>query len=611
LANRVPRLPDVGFTNASGRVEINAANLNWGKTRIRGEGLVSINADNFSGGDDIVIDVPHINLDLNTKAKVLDLKDMTPDQVARFGGFIQIYSGIWTNNYAEVSGTGTNAVTNTVETRFELLAIRGSDLHSREPVVAHELRLRSTGDANGTLIFRENLVVTNELEISAPNVTFAENSRLFLGKGVQFAFTNVANVSTFTNLGHIQINELANLSRNENEGFDKFVNRGELIAFGTVITAKYFENTGDIISSNYYASRLGSSNLLFNSDCYGRPPSILVAGMTEGDIVLNADQAKIDGGQFTTLGDMRFSGNVFKFNNHRASVGGRLTLDVRGVLTDDAQVGANRWSVNNGFEMTAVRPAGDLLGTEIRSSAARLAIVDHIWSAEDRGPTVAGFTDNAAIGRLHIEGEDSSLFQFIQTQPGSAMYVDVLEIDGVQAASIRDFTNHVKLQMNVYYGNVESTNGVFTAERLNRILGTNAPFNFYWVSNWAGPYSGVDVPLTENGPVQRFNRALRESANIDSDGDGIPNRYDPFPFPPEFFGITGFAFSSELKTLQFGVMTTEGGNYIVEYTTDLRSEAWTPLKQITQPNPAGGVLSITDQVKTGSPQRYYRVRKSP
>jgi hypothetical protein len=261
--------------------------------------------------------------------------------------------------------------------------------------------------------------------------------------------------------------------------------------------------------------------------------------------------------------------------------------------------------------MTAVRPIGDLLGTEFRSYAAPLALVNHVWSAADRGATVAGFTDNAAIGRLHIEGETNSTFQFIPTQGGSAIYIDVLDIAGVQAASLRDFTNRVKLQMNVYYGDVESTNSNFTAERLNRILGTNSPYNFYWVSNWAGPYSGIDVPLTSGGPVQRFNRALRQSPNVDSDGDGIPNLYDPFPFPPNDFGITGITASADTTTVQFGFMTQSAGKYTVEYSTNLASPAWQPLKQVLQNSPSGGIMSVTDQIQAGSPQRYYRVRKAP
>jgi hypothetical protein len=257
------------------------------------------------------------------------------------------------------------------------------------------------------------------------------------------------------------------------------------------------------------------------------------------------------------------------------------------------------------------RPFGDLLGTEIRTLGAKLAFVDNVWSAEDRGATVAGFTDNVAVGRVVVRGDAGSKFEFVPGLDGSALYVDVLQIEGLQASSLTEFTNRVQLGMNIYYGNIESTNSVFTAERLHRILGPNAPFNFIWVPEWAGPNSGVDVPLTESGPVRRFNRALRESANIDSDGDGLPNRFDPFPFPPEAFGITGITLNAISQAVSFGFTAQSAGAYVIEYTTNLAGGNWQPLTQLFQNNPSGGIMSFTDQLRAGDPQRYYRVRKAP
>jgi hypothetical protein len=190
------------------------------------------------------------------------------------------------------------------------------------------------------------------------------------------------------------------------------------------------------------------------------------------------------------------------------------------------------------------------------------------------------------------------------------MYVDVLQLDGLQAASIQQVTNSIHLGMNIYYGNIESTNGVLGAERLNGIFGPNAQYNLIWVPSWAGPNSGVDVPLTENGPVRRFNRALRESPNIDSDGDGLPNLYDPFPFPPDAFGITGITLNGA-QAVSFGFTAQTAGTYVIEYSTNLASPNWQTLTQLLQNNPSGGIMSFTDQVKAGDPQRYYRVRKAP
>jgi hypothetical protein len=611
LARRVPSLPDIGVTNYPGRVEIKADELLMDSTRIRGEGLISLSSSNLIGGRNSVLDTSRLNMNFSTRSNVLELFDMTPDRVERFGGFLQVFSTIWTNIYDEVSGTNTNSV----EVRFELLAINADDLHTTEPLVAHELRLTSTNAGTGRLVYQDNLSVTNLLEINANEVTFARDSRLYLGRGVGLSYTNLVNISTFTNLGYIQANELADLRRTETTGYNRFVNHGTIVAYGTDISTDYFENSGSIISSNYYGYGF-DSGIFFNTDCFGRPVTFVFSAATEGAISINANTAKIDAGEFTTIGDIRFLGGTFKFNKHRATSGARLVFEVRDILTDSGEDADNRWISANGFNLSGFRPTGDLLGTTIESFAPVHGFADHFWSAQDRGPSVAGFSNNLAIGRLRLAGGDGSTLRFRQGFANSALYVDVMQIDGFQANSLRDFTNGVRINfagqgINIYYGNVESTNANFTAERLNRILGPNSPFNFIWVTNWAGPNSGVDVPLTENGPVRRFNRALRESVNFDSDGDGLPNRFDPFPFPAEAFGITGITLNSVSKVVTFGINVKEKGLYQIEYATNLIQPNWQPLSQLLQNEPNGGILSFTDELKAGSPQRYYRVRKAP
>jgi hypothetical protein len=610
MSKRVPKLPDVGITNFPGRVEVKADQLVLGNTRIRGEGLISLNATNMIPGPDVSLDVPRLNFNFNTRSNLLRIPDMTPDSVERFGGYLRAYSTIWTNFYGEivvVPGTSTN--TNVVEVRFELLVLDGNDLHTREPVIAYELRLASTNGPNGTLVYEDNIAVTNILELSARNLTLAENSRLYLAKGVGFSYTNVTSVDTFTNLGTLIVNELADFRKTETEGYGSFVNRGLISAFGESVRANYFESTGDIVTSVSYSTVFDDP---INLDCFGKPFVTFTEGPTEGSIFIDALTGKLDGGLFDAGGDISFAGQILKVNNHRATAGRTLFINTTTLFTDSGEVGGgNEWTVNKGFEMRGVRPAGDLLGTELRSQAARLAIVDHVWAAEDRGPSISGFQNNLALGRLTLDGDTNSILTFSQGTANSAIYVDVLEIENFQAKSFNQLTNRIRLGMNVYYGDAfSSDNPNFTAETLNKVFGTNASYNFYWVTNWAGPNSSVDVPLTVNGPVKPFNRALRLSKNIDSDGDGLPNFFDPFPFPPEEFIISGITVNEENGAVSVGFNTTQGARYIIEYTTDLIAPQWKELSQVLQTNSNGGILKFTDQVQAGHPQRFYRVRKA-
>src|SRR6185369_13011163 len=52
-----------------------------------------------------------------------------------------------------------------------------------------------------------------------------------------------------------------------------------------------------------------------------------------------------------------------------------------------------------------------------------------------------------------------------------------------------------------------------------------------WIRDFTGPNSSVDVIFCTNGVATtvKMNRHVRNSTTIDSDGDGIPNLFDPYP----------------------------------------------------------------------------------
>jgi hypothetical protein len=318
----------------------------------------------------------------------------------------------------------------------------------------------------------------------------------------------------------------------------------------------------------------------------------------------------VNGGRFITSGDVFLTGGTYKFNSNSITSLGRLIFSVSDILTDSGTLSTNVWQVNGGFEIHS-RPQGSLLGTELRTLAGRLDFIDNFWSARDLGPTVGGFTDNLALGRLVIQGGAGSKFLFLQGAENSAIYVDVLEIGGAQAASIRDLTNRISLGLNIYYGDIASTNAEFTAQSLNRIYGPDAKFNLIWVPEFAGPNSGVDVALSPEGPTRRFNGALRASATLDSDGDGVPNQADAYPFSGQTFGIKDIRADASSTAVSLEFNTTSAGTYIIEYATSLNAPAWQELGPVVQPNAGGGIIPFSDSLTAGQPQRYYRIRKAP
>ncbi len=85
----------------------------------------------------------------------------------------------------------------------------------------------------------------------------------------------------------------------------------------------------------------------------------------------------------------------------------------------------------------------------------------------------------------------------------------------------------------VYYADVRLDE--FGPSLLETLDGLNlGSGSLHWVSSFAGPNSSVDVLVRANGQTNtiQVNRALRQSALIDSNNNGIPNAFDPFPFDP-------------------------------------------------------------------------------
>lgn len=561
-------------------------------TRLRGEGLVTMVASNVTAFGSNVVDVPLVSINFGTTTNVLAVNEFLPDRVERFTGNAWGYGAIFTNIYetyvtnapADPADTNIVIVTNNVEVHFQLTLLDARGLQTQVDTTVEDLRLTSLNE-RGAILYNEDLDVRNILELRANEVIFAEDSRINLFSGVGFSYTNLHDISVITNLGTINVAEFADLRRSEFRPYARFVNHGDISAYGVEIRADYFENTGTITATGF------------------------------GSIDIRASTLRIDAGVFDTARDLRLTGDVVKLSNLQALAEGRLVLDVSQTLADTGPANPNDIVVSSGFEMPR-RPGGDLLGTTITSVAGPFEFVEQIWAAEDRGPGANGFVNNVALGALILDGGVNSIFQFLPARENSALYVDVLGFTGTLDDSMGALTNALMLGMNVYYADVASTNPAISAQSLNRIFGPNAPFNLIWVPDFAGPNSSVDVPLAANGPVSQMNRGLRESLLVDSDGDGIPNGRDAFPLSATAGGerdvqLVGVRHSGVAGSVSFSVAGPAAANYVIERTTNLLSPDWQPVAGVLTNDPATSLKSFTDKIDQGSKQGYYRVRIAP
>jgi hypothetical protein len=209
----------------------------------------------------------------------------------------------------------------------------------------------------------------------------------------------------------------------------------------------------------------------------------------------------------------------------------------------------------------------DLLGTTIFMMAPTPnKQVVSTWTATNAGASSnAGYTNNAAIGRLILDGVGAnSSFKFTGPGASNAMYVDYLELldqatnqDG--SANFTAITNAPN--MIIYYAQAVM-NGISIAEKMNFKNGGS----LRWVTNYAGYFSSTNIVFPD-GTSYPFNAALAQSSDIDSDGDGFVNGSDPTPF-----GTSNPTNALPLITQQpVNVTTNAGGNATFSVTVNPKS----------------------------------------
>jgi hypothetical protein len=371
--------------------------------------------------------------------------------------------------------------------------------------------------------------------------------------------------------------------------YEAFINNGLLSDQGSIIFANYFQNSGTI--SN------GINSFMLQSQT-----TVLTNGLITA------------GGGFTNISDSLVVSNLM------LQAGRSLTLQVTNLLTDTgpSPTNGNFWSVggasSGGLNLVRKPVTGDLLGTTITNIAPINKNVINIWAATNSGTSVAGYTNNAAVGRLYLDAlGTSSKFTFNGIGTNNALYVDYLELDDY--ATNRDANGNPTALTNnpglvIYYAQAVQ-NGVSVADKLNH---KNSD-HLRWVSAYNGFFSSTN--LVFGGTTNAVNAALAQSTLIDSDGDGTPNAGDSSPIfvSSEVNFILTLTNVPPLK-VQLQWETIPGATNYVFYNTNLVSANWLLLTNFisaaTVP-PVGGwpiTATVTDPVNPVQP-RYYRVRVDP
>jgi hypothetical protein len=561
--------PDIPVQESQGgRIDITADVLDLSNTRIRGEGLISLNAKHFINGSSAAIDARNLNFGLASTNQVLNLAGVSKPQVDRFTGAIHAYSAIWTNLSGiviEEPGEGEDAeptmITNTVEYLYHVLLIDATELQTTADVFTHDLAVEAPSVRIG-----DNMNVLQSLSINAADISF-DSQLNFFHKIDSLGTENWPETRNMTVNGSLAVSETAVFGADTDEGLDSFTNHGSVSAFNQRYKSDYFENTG-IISGG-------------------------------GRIEVNAKTGKLESGTITAGLDLLLQGNNIKMRSHELDTSGRLYLDVTETLTDSGAEANNMIRVNNGFHMLSMPQQGDLLGTTIESVIPRFGNVAHVWGGRNLGRSSAGYKDNAALGTLILTGPGGSRAQFGGGGTESALYVDHLQLNDSFISSWRQ-TIKIAPNFTLYVG---SSN--VAVEELEAAFGGR----IQWVSNYAGPISGVPV-VQPDGTTIFVNRARKESTLLDDDGDGIANGLDVTPFD----GVTLTEINvsaNEQQTASIGFTAAGSTTYRVEFKENLFDQNWNYLESVTNSSRQRKHISIEDQVGSRVSGRFYRVTYTP
>jgi hypothetical protein len=618
LASEPPPTTPGGVTNFPGRVQVLADTLDMRNLRVRGEGEVVVRANHLISSAGAAIDCENLSYTLGSTNGLLSVTGLSKDSVIRMKGNLFAWSGLWSNqmnviitnnfvvtNTVDTNGvvTGTNAVvsplTNSIGVGLYALILDASGLAARLPVITWDLIAHSTN-----VVISDNLNVVETLFLDGTSFTLNGNMNLTsttlqntFGQGVTTSLldwfaTNAPNLLYFTNNGSLSVPDQAHFGDDRPVPYSDFINTGTLSIGSLDVNSTYIENDGTIDA-------------------------------TVGPLDLVGQTGKFQGGRTISSGDLNFAFGDLKFLGHTISTIGAINFDVTGALSDAGPTSANTFTTANGFALVVKPNTGDLLGTTVQDSPPNFVEVDHVWAAEDRGASAAGYSDNAALGKLVLVSRANNALQlpfffFTGTNGQRGLYVDQLDLSSLGS----NYADVIEIDpsLTIYYASAKvgftpPNNSFGIPQEPEEFLNGQFGGHLVWVSGFAGPNSSIAVIV--NGQTVLMNTALRNSKIIDSDGDGVPNFFDTTPLGGSGGGLasgvvlgTGLLSRPSPAQQVFSLNFNASGNttYRVEMTTDLAHPSWQLVTTYVNSSPATANVTISDTNNVSGRQRFYRVR---
>jgi hypothetical protein len=575
------------YTNMPGRIEVTATKqLDLTSSRISGLNYLRLTAtNNFTQDRNTRILSAVADYNLGVTNATLTVSNLLAPTCPRLNGFVDAWSTAWTNFPAPVTNftsVGTNVY---YFTNSYFITVVESFLASSIPSEVQNLTLHATN-----VVISDVLNVLSNITIDAYHLMVVTNGpgaqtpvgQLNFPSGQLLDTASLPRLQTLTNYGVITVPNAAFFGSAAKPYWD-FVNHGIVEVEGCSIWTTNFENTGLV-------------------DAHPGPINLSATSATLSNGVLNAP-----------FNDITLSSGSLFISNQVLNAGHSLTLWATNSLNDGGTASGNVWRVAGvqGFNLPFAPPVATLLGTTITDTAPPFTSVNSQWAGRDVGPAAAGYSNNAALGRLILDGGTPG-GSFVLNPPNgtNALYVDYLEFRG----SMTDFDNSGNLanlhfaqefapgvSMKIYYAQL-IINGISWAEKLNHRNGGG----LNWVSSYAGAFSSTNM-LYPDGTTHLLNLALVQSCDLDSNGNGIPNCLDPAPvFVGSDVALAAALTNAPQHEVVLSWNTIPNSTNYVFFKPSLSATNWQLLTNFVFGGPAAGRQRIVDPLAAGG--RFYRVR---
>ena len=413
----LPDVPDV--TNEAARIEIHANSLNMSHTRFRAEGLLTIQATNFTGvpnGTDWGV----ANVGLTAPGGSITLANFVPASFNRLRGGIFAWSGNWVN-------LQTNAtITNIIHTHISMVDpfLQGSFAPTFRQFALN---------ANKAVI-KDNVRIVQGMSLNTPNLTIDGGSLSNAQTSANVPLKALAALRNLliTNGGTWEADGALDIGFDSTHVLPSPVGRayvlnsisnyGSIISAAPTLVAATVENDGLV-----EATSVGSALLAANSLGLGaRAPSSIFAG---GSVTLSANSIEA---------------------TNSTIVAATLSLQAPSELHDfpigfpdpgpanPAFPTFNFWFLGNGVSLPYTPNLGDLHGTEIwvraNGSSAPSVVT---WAVPDDGPLA--FVNHEVIGRLVLDRTvDGAVIVLQGTAASQAIYVNYLDLEDSSFTDYKD-----------------------------------------------------------------------------------------------------------------------------------------------------------------------------